>query len=105
MKYANIYSMGKKLKHHFLDAVISGGIGKRTERGLIVTTKEFVGYFEKKHNSKNDYLRSYLPSVSIEAGRRDMKHNKFLFKIGRGTFKIHEDAITMHYSKNFSLIE
>jgi len=89
--------MKKKLKHQFLDAVISGVIGTRTERGLIVTTKEFVLYFEDK--SKIAYLRSYLPSVSIEAGRHDMKHNKYLFKMGRGIFKIHEEAITDHFYK------
>jgi len=92
--------MKKKLKHQFLDAVISGGIGTVTERGMIVTTKEFVRYFEDNGRSKIDYLRSYLPSVSIEAGRHDMKHNKYLFKIGRGIFKIHEDAIDRHYIKN-----
>ena len=91
--------MNKKLKHQFLDAVISGGIGTRTERGLIVTTKEFVLYFENNTKSKIDYLRSYLPSVSIEAGRHDMKHNKYLYRIGRGIFKIHEDAIDRHNFK------
>jgi hypothetical protein len=89
-------TMNKKLKQHFLDAVISGGIGKRTENGLVITTKEFVQYFEDKLSSKNNYLRSYLPSVSIEAGRHEMNHNKFLFKIGRGIYKIHEDAINSH---------
>ena len=97
--------MEKKLKHHFLDAVIAGGIGERTEKGVIVTTKEFVRYFEKRHKSKSDYLRSYLPSVSIEAGRRDMKHNKFLFRIGRGIFKIHEDAIDTHYARHTRLMK
>ena len=98
-------TMKKKLKHYLLDAVISGEIGKRTERGLIVTSKEFVQFFENKHNSKKDYFRSYLPSVSIEAGRRDMKHNKYLFKIGRGIYKIHEDAITSHSAKHVHINE
>ncbi len=97
--------MGKKLKHHFLDAVVTGEIGRRTEKGLIITTREFVQYFENKYESKCDYLRSYLPSVSIEAGRHDMKHNKYLFKIGRGIFKIHDDAINMHYVKHMHIIE
>jgi len=92
-------TMKRNLKHYLLDAVISGDIGERTERGMILTTKEFVQFFEDKHQSKNDYFRSYLPSVSIEAGRRDMKHNKFLFKIGRGIYKIHEDAIHSHNAK------
>jgi len=94
-----LFIMEKKLKYQFLDAVTSGVIGTQTERGLIITTKEFVLYFEDKSKSKIDYLRSYLPSVSIEAGRRDMKHNKYLFKMGRGIFKIHEDAITDHFYK------
>ena len=90
--------MKKKLKHQFLDAVISGELGTQTERGMMVTTKEFVQYFI--HESKKSYLRCYLPSVSIETGRYEMKHNKYLFKIGRGIFKIHEDAITKHYFKH-----
>jgi len=32
-------TMKKKLKHYLLDAVISGEIGERTEKGLILTTK------------------------------------------------------------------
>jgi len=97
--------MKRKLKHYLLDAVISGDIGERTDNGLIVTTKEFVQFFEDKHQSKKDYFRSYLPSVSIEAGRRDMRHNKFLFKVGRGIYKVHEDAIHSHNAKHIHIIE
>ncbi len=86
--------MKKKLKHQFLDAVISGDLGTYTERGLIVTSKEFVSYFMDEN--KKQYLRCYLPSVSIEVGRHEMKHNKYLFRMGRGVFKIHEDAIARH---------
>ncbi len=97
--------MKKKLKHHLLNAVVSGEIGKRTEIGLILTTKEFVQFFEDKHKSKKGYFRSYLPSVSIEAGRRDMRHNKFLFKIGRGIYKVHEDAIHSHTANDAHINE
>lgn len=89
--------MKKKLKHRFLDAIISGELGTRTSRGMIVTTKEFVLYFENE--SKKEYLSSYLPSVTIEASRHEMKHNKYLFRIGLGIFKIHEDAIIKHHLK------
>ena len=90
--------MKKKLKHQFLDAVISGELGAKTESGTIVTTKEFVQYFVSE--SKKSYLRCYLPSVAIETGRHEMKHNKYLFRMGSGVFKIHEDAISKHYFKH-----
>ncbi|PCJ83549.1 MAG: hypothetical protein COA54_15295 [Thiotrichaceae bacterium] len=86
--------MEKKLKHRFLDAVIIGEIGTHTDNGIIVTTKEFAQCFGK--TGKKDYLRSYLPSVTIEAGRHLMQHNKYLFKVAHGTFKIHPDAIKHH---------
>ena len=98
-------TMKEKLKHYLLDAVISGEIGEHTEKELIVTTKEFVDYIAGKHQGGNDYCRSYLPSVSIEAGRRERKHNKFLFKVGRGIYKIHENAIHWYYANHVHLIE
>lgn len=86
--------MKKKLKHHFLDAVIAGSIGLKTDNGVIVTTREFVEYFST--NGSKEYLSSYLPSVSIEAGRTVMQHNKYLFKVSFGIYKIHPDAISHH---------
>jgi len=71
--------MEKKLKHKFLDAVITGELGKHTDNGIIVMTKEFALFFGNA--GKKDYLRSYLPSVTIEAGRSVMQHNKYLFKM------------------------
>ncbi len=96
--------MRKKLKHHFLDAVISGSLGTHTDKGVIVTSKEFVEYFGNENINKNkkDYLRSYLPSVAIEAGRNLMQHNKYLFKISHGIFRIHPDAIERHKLKHKS---
>ena len=95
--------MEKKLKHKLLDAIISGELGTRTDRGTIVTTKQFVLYFENER--KKEYLSSYLPSVTIEAGRHEMQHNKYLFRIGHGVFRIHEDAITKHHLKHNSSME
>jgi len=86
--------MEKKLKHKFLDAIITGQLGTHTDRGIIVTTKEFANFFSE--SGKKDYLRSYLPSVTIEAGRHLMQHNKYLFKVAHGTFRVHPDAIKHH---------
>ncbi|PCJ85512.1 MAG: hypothetical protein COA54_10905 [Thiotrichaceae bacterium] len=86
--------MEKKLKHKFLDAVITGKLGRHTDNGIIVTTKEFTQFFGEA--GKKDYLRSYLPSVTIEAGRHAMQHNKYLFKMAHGIFRIHPDAIRHH---------
>lgn len=90
--------MEKKLKHHFLDAVIDGRLGKQTEYGVVVTTKEFTAYFTKQN--KEDYLRSYLPSVAIECGRHMMQHNKYVFKIGHGVYRIHNEAVLKHLYKH-----
>ena len=86
--------MEKKLKHKFLDAIITGQLGTQTDTGVIVTTKEFADFFGE--TGKKDYLRCYLPSVTIEAGRHVMQHNKYLFKVAHGIFRIHPDAIKHH---------
>jgi len=70
----------------------------QTDQGVIVTTREFTAYFIKQ--GKEDYLRSYLPSVAIEEGRHMMRHNKYLFKIKRGIYRIHNDAIIQHQQKH-----
>lgn len=90
-------AMEKKLKHKFLDAVITGQLGRHTDSGIIVTTKEFTQFFGT--TEKVDYLRCYLPSVTIEPGRHLMQHNKYLFKMAHGTFRIHPDAIEHHLLK------
>ena len=90
--------MEKKLKHKFLDAIITGELGKHTDNGIIVTTKEFALFFGTA--GKKDYLRSYLPSVSIEAGRHLMLHNKYIFKVAHGIFRIHPDAIKHHLERH-----
>ncbi len=90
--------MAKKLKHKFLDAVVDGKLGIMTESGLVVTTKEFVAYLENE--SRPEYLRSYLPSVAIEPGRHMMQHNKYLFRLRQGVFRVHPDAITEHKRKH-----
>jgi len=90
--------MEKKLKHKLLDAVVTGKLGTQTENGIIVTTREFAQFFSE--TEQKDYLSSYLPSVTIEAGRYVMQHNKYLFKVAHGTFRIHPDAIKHHLLKH-----
>ncbi len=86
--------MKKKLKHRLLDAVISGELGTHTDSGIVITTKEFAQHFGE--TGEKHYLRCYLPSVTIEAGRHLMQHNKYLIRLAHGTFKIHPDAIEHH---------
>ena len=90
--------MEKKLKHKFLDAVVTGRLGTHINNGTIVTTKEFAEFFSE--TGKKDYLSSYLPSVTIEAGRHEMQHDKYLFKVAHGIFRIHPDAIEHHLLKH-----
>ena len=68
--------------------------------GIVVTSKEFVDYFIREKTKV--YLRTYLPSVSIEPGRYVMSHNKYLFKIGRGQFRLHGDVIAKHKNKHMN---
>jgi len=93
--------MVKKLKHQFLEAVINEKIGTKTDFGLVITTKEFVN-FMKKSRSSIDYLESYLSSVTIEPGRKAMMHNKYLFRVKQGVFRIHPEAVLKHKIKHLS---
>ncbi len=87
--------MAKQLKDKFLDAIIEGGLGVLTKDGIIISSKEFTHYFITRGHKK-EYLRCYLSSVVIEPGRHAMLHNKFLFRIKQGVFRLHPDAISRY---------
>jgi hypothetical protein len=78
------------LRERFLQAVKKGELGHIDERGIIITMKEFKLYFS---DIKTDYIRSFLPASTIEPGRSFMTHTKFVFRLKKGVYLLHPDAI------------
>ena len=83
----------QQLKHRFLDAIIAGKLGKLTDRGYTVSLKEFRMYFS---DIKTQYSSSFLPAAVIETGQLSMTHTKFVFRIKKGVYLVHPDAIEEH---------
>ena len=55
-----------QLKERFLNAIISGELGKQSEFGVIVTLKEFKRHFG---DIQSAYVNSFLPAAVIEPGQ------------------------------------
>lgn len=85
MKYSN-----QQLKYRFLAAVVNGELGKLTERGYTVSLKQFRMYF---NDIKTQYVSSFLPAATIEIGQLSISHTKFVFRIKKGVYLVHPDAI------------
>lgn len=78
------------LKDRFLEAVLQGELGLVTDRGIEFTLKEFKAVFS---DITSDYVNSFLPAATIEAGRVEMSHTKFLFRLRKGVYLLHPDAL------------
>jgi len=78
------------LKDRFLEAVVKGALGRIENRGVIVTLKEFKAYFS---DIKSDYVNSFLPAATFEPGQSTVTHTKFLFRVRRGVYLVHPDAL------------
>ena len=78
------------LKNRFLEAVSSGELGEVDDYGVVVSLKQFKSYFA---DVKTDYVNSFLPAAVIETGQRSTTHTKFLFRIRKGVYRVHPDAI------------
>jgi len=74
------------LRSRFITAIASGALGRVDESGTIFTLKEFKQCFSE---IKTDYINSFLPASTIEVGRVDMTHTKFLFRIRKGVYRVH----------------
>jgi len=81
------------LKIRFLEAVSGGDLGEFDDSGVIVTLKEFKSYFK---DVKSDYVNSFLPAAVIEAGQKTATHTKFLFRVRKGVYRVHPDAMDAH---------
>lgn len=93
------------LKQRFLDAIISGELGTTTEQGITVSLREFRFYF---NDINTQYVSSFLPAATIDTGQVSITHTKFVFRIRKGVYLIHADAIDEHRllrSKDFNIKE
>lgn len=81
------------LKIRFLEAVSSGDLGEFDDSGVIVTLRQFKDYFK---DVKSDYVNSFLPAAVIEAGQHSATHTKFLFRVRKGVYRVHPDAMDAH---------
>lgn len=83
--------MERTLKQRFLRAIVDGELGKRTQQGgATVSLREFRQYF---NDVDFNYAGSFLPGAVIECGQLSASHTKFVFRIGRGIYLVHPDAI------------
>ena len=83
--------MDATLKQRFLQAIVSGKLGKINEQGgAIVSLREFRSYF---NDVDFNYAGSFLPGAVIEEGQFSASHTRFVFRIGRGVYLVHPDAI------------
>ena len=78
------------LKSRFINAIASGELGKIDEQGIVFTLKEFKAHFSE---IKTDYINSFLPASTMEAGRIEMTNTKFLFRIRKGVYRVHPDLL------------
>lgn len=86
------------LKNRFLEAVSSGDLGQVDDFGVVVSLKEFKLYFQ---DVKSDYINSFLPAAVIETGQYSPTHTKYLFRIRKGTYRVHPDAIEEHSESGY----
>lgn len=86
--------MEATLKQRFLQAIVAGKLGKINENGgAVVSLREFRSYF---NDVDFNYAGSFLPGAVIEEGQFSTSHTRFVFRIGRGVYLVHPDAIREH---------
>jgi len=78
------------LKDRFIEAVKNGELGTMDDQGTMITLQEFRDYFS---DIKTQYILSFLPAATIEPGQRTMSHTKFVFRVRKGVYRVHPDAI------------
>ena len=78
------------LRSRFINVIASGELGRVDETGTIFTLKDFKQCFSE---IKTDYINSFLPASTIETGRMEMSHTKFLFRIRKGVYRVHPELL------------
>jgi len=91
----NEQQQGRLLKDRFLEAVARGELGTLENSGTVVTLKEFKAYFS---DITTQYISSFLPAATFEPGQSSVSHTKYLFRVRKGAYLVHPDAL-LAYSK------
>jgi len=87
------------LKERFLDAVSNGHLGEVDDFGVVVSLKQFKTYFS---DVKSDYINSFLPAAVIEIGQQSTTHTKYVFRVRKGLYRVHPDALQEHVSTDYA---
>jgi len=85
------------LKERFLNAIISSELGKQSEFGVIVTLKEFKRHFS---DIQSAYVNSFLPAAVIEPGQYNISFTRYIFRIKKGLYRVHPQAIEEQVTLN-----
>lgn len=81
------------LKLRFLEAVSKGELGEEEDFGVVVSLRQFKAYFS---DVKSDYINSFLPAAVIETGQYSATHTKYLFRVRKGIYRLHPDALKQY---------
>jgi len=90
---SNNRTIDKTVRQRLLTGVLQGRLGTAGSGGVIVTTEQFRHYFSELNTL---YRTSFLPAAVIEAGRCGISHTKYLTRLSRGVYLIHEEALIAH---------
>ena len=74
------------LREELLDEIIAGKIG---DNGII-TRQEIIKHFS---NYPETYTGVFLSNSEMETGQHSPTYEKFTERVGRGIYRIHQDAI------------
>jgi len=85
------------LKQDFLKAIWEGELGQQDDLGATVSLREFRQYFKQ---IESGYLTSFLPASVIEEGQQSASHTRFLFRVKKGVYRVHPDALEEYALSN-----
>jgi len=88
------------LKDRFLEAVVKGELGSVENSGTVVTLKVFKAYF---NDIKTDYINSFLPAATLEPGQSSVTHTRYLFRVRKGAYLVHPDALEAYAQQQGNL--
>ncbi len=78
------------LKDRLITAINAGELGHKDKHGVFFTKKEFAAYFS---DITERYTSAFLPAATIGEGRAWASHTKYLFRIGKGVYRVHPDML------------
>ncbi len=78
------------IKKRFIDAINRGELGTPDSFGVLVTQKEFLAYFP---DITSQYRTAFLPGATIEKGRTRATCARYLFRIKKGVYRVHNDVL------------